>query len=138
MEAPVMPVEPGKRPEDEDLINHAMAIAIVDIKKSLKDKICVKTSISTWRDCKGEIQISVPGSAKEWNDYQTAIDQYRSDMIDYEAEQHGVSREHYIAARDKLNEYNRKKCEKAPDKSIEDFLHDMIVVPDDDLLIVAS
>lgn len=138
MEKPVCPSEPGKRPEDEDVINHAMAVAIVEIKKVLKDKICVKTSVSTWNGAEGTITIIVPGSQKEWNDYRDAVSQYRDDLVDYEAEQYHVSREVYIEARDKLNEYNRKKCEKAPDKDIEDFIANIIEVPDDDEIVVAS
>lgn len=136
MEQPICPVEPGKRPEDEDLINHAMAIAIVEIKKALKDKVCVKTNISTWREVYGSVQINVPGSSKEWDEYQKALEQYRSDMVDYEAEQHNVSREHYLAARERLNEYNRKKCDKAEERDIEYYLSVTLEVPDD--VIVAS
>lgn len=136
MEAPIKPVEPGKRPEDEDLINHALAIAIVEIKKCMKDKVCVKTDVSTWREIYGSVQINVPGSKKEWDEYQVALDKYRSDMVDYEAEQHGVSREHYLAAREKLNEYNRKKCDKAEERTIDYYLSNTLEVPDD--VIVAS
>lgn len=138
MEAPVAPVEPGKRPEDEDLINHAMALAIVEVKKALKDKVCIKTSVSTWRGAAGDITVTVPGSQKEWDEYSKAQEKFREDTITYAAEQHGVSREQYLAARDKLNEYNRKKCDKAEDRDIEYYLERMIEVPDDDDLITAS
>lgn len=136
MEQPICPVEPGKRPEDEDLINHAMAIAIVEIKKALKDKVCVKTNVSTWREAHGYVQINVLGSKKEWDEYQIAFDKYQSDMVDYEAEKRGVSREHYLAARERLNEYNRKKCDKAAERDIEYYLASILEVPDD--VIVAS
>jgi|ADurb_Total_1013_FD_contig_111_81582_length_611_multi_3_in_0_out_0_2 hypothetical protein len=137
MEAPVSPIEPGQRPEDEDVINHAMALAIVEIKKALKDRVVVKTNVSTWRGVRGEVTVSVPGTDKEWKEYQTALDQYRDDLITYEAERHGVSREHYIAARDKLNEYNRKKCDKAEDRDIDYYLSNMIEVPDDEIVVAS-
>lgn len=138
MEQPIKPVEPGQRPEDEDVINHALALAIVEIKKCLKDRVCVKTVTSTWRGVSGELKVSVPGTDKEWKEYQIALDQYRADMDKYEAVQHNVSLETYLEAKQKLYKYNQKKCDKAPDKSIEDFLQDMIEVPDDDEIIIAS
>ena len=138
MEAPVRPIEPGQRPEDEDMITHAMALAIVEIKKHLKEKVCLKTTISTWRGARGEISISVPGDDKAWKEYQVLLDKYREDTDAYEAEQHGVSVQLYQEAKQKLNKYNQKKCDKAPDKSVADFLQDMIELPDEDEIIIAS
>lgn len=103
MEAPIAPVEPGKSPADEDLVNYAMSLAIVEIKKVLKDKVRVKASVRTWSEIAGEVTITVPGNKEAWDAYNKAYNQYKSDLIDYEAEQHGVSREHYLAARKKLN-----------------------------------
>ena len=137
MEAPIKPVEPGKSPADEDLVNYAMSLAIVEIKKVLKDKVCVKTSIRTWSEIAGEITITVPGNKEAWDDYYKAYDQYKSDLIDYEAEQHGVSREHYLAAREKLNEYNRKKCDKAEERTIDYYLSNTLEVPDDEIVVAS-
>lgn len=137
MEAPIKPVEPGKSPADEELINHAMALAIVEIKKALKDKVCVRTSIRTWSDISGEITVTIPGNKEMWDAYNKAYDQYRSDLIDYEAEQHGVSREHYLAARERLNEYNRKKCDKAEERTIDYYLSNTLEVPDDEIIVAS-
>ena len=137
MEAPIKPVEPGKSPADEDLVNYAMSLAIVEIKKVLKDKVCVKTNIRTWSDIAGEVTITVPGNKEAWDAYNKAYDQYRSDLIDYEADQHGVSREHYIAARERLNEYNRKKCDKAEERTIDYYLSNTLEVPDDEIVVAS-
>lgn len=136
MECPVRPEEPVKSTEDIDLINYAMAIAIVQIKKELKDKVCVSTTTNTWRECNGEITIKVRGNKEKWDEYQAALEKYRSDMIDYEAEQLGTTRESYVKAKERLDEYNRKKCENAPDKTINDFLSELVLLDDD--LIIAS
>lgn len=138
MEAPIRPVEPGKRPADEDLINYAMAIAIVEIKKALKDKICVKTSVSTWSDPSGSIEIRVPGTQEEWTVYRAAMSQYYDDCNQYEAHKRGVSVQTYLEAKKKAEEYARKKCDKMADRDIDDFLQDMIELPDEDEIIIAS
>ena len=138
MEQPVKPIEPGQRPEDEDVINHAMALAIVQIKKALKDKVCVRTSVQTWSNIAGEITVTIPGSKQAWDEYHAAMEQYREDSDAYEAEQHGVSVQLYKQAKQKLAKYNQKKCDKAPEKDIDDFLRDMLEVPDDEEIIVAS
>ena len=72
-----------------------------------------------------------------WDAYNKAYDQYRSDLIDYEAEQHGVSREHYLAARERLNEYNRKKCDKAEERTIDYYLSNTLEVPDDEIIVAS-
>lgn len=138
MEAPVRPVEPGKRPADVDLINHAVSIAVVEIKKCLKDKVCISTNISTWSSPEGTVEIKVPGSHEEWTAYRAAMTQFYNDTNAYEAEIRHVSVETYLAAKKKAEEYARKKCDKAPDKDIDDFLADMLEVPDDDEIIIAS
>ena len=138
MEAPTQPVEPGKSPVDVDLVNYAMALAIVEIKKALKDKVCVRTSVQTWSNIAGEITVTVPGNKQAWDEYYAAMEQYREDSDAYEAEQHGVSVQLYKEAKQKLAKYNQKKCDKAPEKDIDDFLRDMLEVPDDEEIIVAS
>lgn len=131
MEQPVMPVEPGKKDSDKDQITHAMAIAIVAIKKVYPD-VLITSDLRTWSEPQGDITVRIPGTKAEWKEYEEAMRVYRVEKEAYDAFSYGVSVEVYREAKEKLNEYNRKKCEKAPDRDMQYYISSILEIPDDD------
>ena len=120
MEKPTAPIEP--KCDVGEILEHAMSIAFVHLKREFKDTIKVHSYISTWRSPEATITISVPGTKALWDEYDAAMAKYRSEVDLFEAELHGVEVYLYVKAKEKLEMYNRKKCDKAVDKTVNDFI----------------
>jgi hypothetical protein len=134
MEEPIRPQEPGSRMEDKEQIQHALACGFIALKKAFPN-ILVESEMRGYSEPSGTLTIRIPGTAKEWKEYEVACGKYRADVEAYTAFGLGVTPEQYRAAKKKAEGYNYAKCDKKDARTPEYYLFTPVEQQQDPIVI---
>lgn len=126
---PIKPVAPEKNDEDLHELRTALAAAVTALSKN-KSIIIIESDIRTWGEPEGLITFRVKKTHALYTEYHEKERQYQREKRDYDnhvaAIEHGVTVEQYLEAKKRFDEYQSKKCDKAPAHEIEHFIEKVI------------
>lgn len=126
---PIKPIRPEENDENLSELRTALAAAITAVTKN-KNIIVTSSDIRTWGEPEGTITFKMKKTHALYTKYDNECREYNIAKRKYDnqvgALKYGVSVEQYLEAKKKFDDYQSKKCEKAPDHELEYFIDKII------------